>query len=406
MGKRNRGRRKGGHNKGYSHRTGRGWYVYEGKTAVPLRDEHGKHIKERDREQEAKDAYARYVIQRGGPKKDGSGIRVREGCKLYMGSVKNPKTFRMRGKFLFDFCSGFPARFWNPKGKPDHPEPTEADHIHLGLGERDMADVKIEDVEKWIEAHSGWEDHRNPLQAVRRAFNYCVKIGRLAASPLHGLQVPAGKARMTYLTEETEAAIYRLANPALAEFVRVCIRTGCRPDIELASVEARHVEETPDGQRWCFPKEEAKGGKKPRTIYVAPEIAEIVRDKIKAYPEGRLFRNTRGEPWTYDAIKTAFQRLRDTLKEAKVKFEKPLVAYTPRHTFAKRMLGGFWGERVTLEILAGLMGNSAAVCAKHYAQWSEQYTSPFWRAVSGPNSRNHETGHGRGEGGERQGRRE
>ena len=38
--------------------------------------------------------------------------------------------------------------------------------------------------------------------------------------------------------------------------------------------------------------------------------------------------------------------------------EEPFIPYTCRHTYAKRMLGGYWGKPVTLEVLAGLMGNS------------------------------------------------
>ena len=59
------------------------------------------------------------------------------------------------------------------------------------------------------------------------------------------------------------------------------------------------------------------------------------------------------------------------------------VIYSARHTFAKRMLGGFWGKQVSLEILAGLMGNSPKVCWEHYAKWSALYVSPFWEAVGG-----------------------
>jgi hypothetical protein len=35
------------------------------------------------------------------------------------------------------------------------------------------------------------------------------------------------------------------------------------------------------------------------------------------------------------------------------------------------------GKPVTIEVLAGLMGNSARVCWEHYAQWADQYLSPL-----------------------------
>ena len=42
--------------------------------------------------------------------------------------------------------------------------------------------------------------------------------------------------------------------------------------------------------------------------------------------------------------------------------------YTCRHTFAKRILSGYWtGQPATIETLAGLMGNTPSVCWKHSA---------------------------------------
>jgi hypothetical protein len=75
--------------------------------------------------------------------------------------------------------------------------------------------------------------------------------------------------RRTYFTEEVQQAMERDASAALALAVKVGIRTGCRPIIEYGSLEARHVEETPRGQLWRFPKEEAKGRQKERAIYAS-----------------------------------------------------------------------------------------------------------------------------------------
>ena len=56
--------------------------------------------------------------------------------------------------------------------------------------------------------------------------------------------------------------------------------------------------------------------------------------------------------------------------------------YTCRHTFAKRTLSGYYtGQPVTIEVLAGLMGNTPKVCWEHYAQWADQYNDPLWAAL-------------------------
>ncbi len=379
------GRRGGGKNKGFWHRKGRGWYITEGRSAVPLCDLNGNHIKRKDQVEEAKAAYARYVLRAGDPAK--RGFTVMEACRLYLDHAKkgSADTYEMRKGLLFDLCTGFPA------GLQDA-EPAPKDRIHPGYGGKEARDLTTRDVDEWIEAHDGWKSPRAALQAVRRVTNYCVEVNALTVNPLAGLKVPQSGCRETYLSPEVEAVIYkhckrvskrsgRERSPALALAVQVMVRTGCRPDIEFNSLEARHVEETDRGQRWHFPAAESKGRKKSRTVYVAPEIAEIARQQIKLYPTGPLFRNERGNPWTLDGLQSAFKRLRGVLKRLKVEYVKPLIPYTCRHTYAKRMLGGFWGPPVTLEVLAGLMGNSPATCWKHYAKWSQQYVDPFWNAI-------------------------
>ena len=60
MAKKKVGRKKGGHNRGYFYRKGRGWSVVENQRLTPLRNEQGAHIKEKKANKELiKDAYAR-----------------------------------------------------------------------------------------------------------------------------------------------------------------------------------------------------------------------------------------------------------------------------------------------------------------------------------------------------------
>ena len=66
----------------------------------------------------------------------------------------------------------------------------------------------------------------------------------------------------------------------------------------------------------------------------------------------------------------------------KLKLPDDRCTYTCRHTFAKRTLSGYYtGKLVTIEVLAGLMGNTPAVCWRHYAQWADQYNDPLWEAL-------------------------
>jgi integrase len=381
MAKRKTGRSKGGHNKGYWFRAGRGWFRTEGKSAIPLCDDQGNPIKNAEDKEGAKAAYSRYVLQIGQPSTKGN-LTVHEVCQLYLDHARSngsTETYRMRAGFLYDFGCGFPARFRESKTLP-----TAKDRLHPGYASKPVMELTPLDMERWVKAHPGWKNPRAALQAVRRAIMYCKESKQITANPISGLKVPKSGQRVAYINPKVENAIYKYANPALALFVKVCIKTGARPEIEFASLEPRHVIETPKGQCWQFPASESKGRKKPRTIYVSEDIAQLVR---QAKHKGKVFRDKSGKPWTRRSLQSAFRLLRRRLARKGIELTKenlPLIPYTCRHTYAKRMLGGYWteGKGVTLEVLAGLMGNTREICWNHYAQWSEQYTDPMWAAIA------------------------
>ena len=55
------GRKKGGHNRGYFFRKGRGWHAMQGRKMVPLLDAEGEPITSpQARREEVRDAYARW----------------------------------------------------------------------------------------------------------------------------------------------------------------------------------------------------------------------------------------------------------------------------------------------------------------------------------------------------------
>ena len=187
----------------------------------------------------------------------------------------------------------------------------------------------------------------------------------ISENPIKDWKIPKSGHRVAYISPETEAAVARHARPALALFVKVCISTGARPDVEFAHLEPRHVEETPEGQLWRFPASESKGRKKDRIIYVAEEIAEIVRERCKK-TKGRIFRDEQGQPWTNVTLRGAFRRLKNRLRKHGITPEEPFIPYTCRHTFAKRMMEGYWAPPVTFGVLAELMGITYETCVQHY----------------------------------------
>ena len=58
--------------------------------------------------------------------------------------------------------------------------------------------------------------------------------------------------------------------------------------------------------------------------------------------------------------------------------------YTCRHTFAHRMLSGYWtnGVGCSIETLAELIGDTPKVAFDHYGkEWGQHYQDPLWSAI-------------------------
>src|SRR5206468_1674774 len=127
--------------------------------------------------------------------------------------------------------------------------------------------------------------------------------------------------------------------------IKVCIRTGARYGCEFAKLTAKEVKDVADSRMEWFWPEGTKVKGKPRTIRVTDrEIIEDVRSRMDRYPTGPLFRNSQGKPWTQKTLKNSFKRLKKRMKAKGYEFDECDCLYTTRHTFAKRMLNGYWSD--------------------------------------------------------------
>jgi len=270
-------------------------------------------------------------------------------------------------------------------------------------------DLKKKLVRDWVARHDGWKSDntkRRAMAIVVAAFNYAVKEEEiLDANPISGLKKPAGFARVTYFKEEEIQEVLDYCNRApkkkavslrpIGEFFTALILTGARPFSELARVTADNVQETEKGMvirikagtddAGHYRHKSAKKTGKDRTIYLFPEVETMIRKLTFTAERGSgipLFRTPRGKAWKRCNGVQAFCTIKKKLGWDKDAEKKHLSLYTCRHTFAKRVLSGYWtGEPATIETLAGLMGNTPKVCWDHYAQWCDEYNEPLWAAV-------------------------
>ena len=252
-----------------------------------------------------------------------------------------------------------------------------------------VSELKKGQIQTWLESHPTW---RSP--ATQRAVIAIVLAAFHRAEELHdvrhalvGLKKPAATPRLQSLPKEDEDTLYAASDEPFHNFLFALIHTGLRPFCELARLTAADVEESARGMMWRVYSSKTK---KTRKIPVRPEVAELTRALMKTAPRGSglpLFRNSRGKPWKRMAGVIRFLGLKKRLCWDKDPVKKRYSCYTCRHTFAHRMLSGYWtrGVGCSIETLAELIGDTPKVAFDHYGkEWGQNYQDPLWAAIGEP----------------------
>lgn len=398
------GRRKGTRNKGFFFRSGRGWYTKRDGQFIPLLDENGARLRDKDTpERLLREASARVVlnvpaqpvIEQQASSDWKLDAPVGEVCAAYLAFLRTgagdigrqptgpAKTYVDRGQTLFDFCYGLPGEFFcngdtkkrEAKGSP------EGKRLHEGFGMLLCSELRPGHVDEWLRLRKwkkgGW---RTRVQALKRAFNFGVERKMIDANPIRGYKLPRSATRITYLTPEQEAAMREAAGWAFATALKVCIRTGARFGCEFAALRRKHVRDHGDRMEWVFKAEESKT-KRLRIVRVTdPEIIALVRQGLKTGDP--VFKNSHGRAWTRKMLSHSFRRVKQKVRKKGILLDEDACMYSCRHTYAKRTLEGFWsGKPVSINTLARLMGNSVQICIAHYLQFSEADNEMLWTSA-------------------------
>lgn len=249
-----------------------------------------------------------------------------------------------------------------------------------------VAELKKSHVQTWIEQHAGWHSlatHRSVIAIVLAAFNRAEEMQDVP-SPLKGLKKPPSQPRLQSLSPEDEQALYDASDDCFGNFLLAAFHTGLRPFCELAKLSAEHVEITDRGMMWRVYSSKTK---KTRKIPVHREIAKLTNRLMVTAPRGSgkpLFRNSKDQPWTNSAGVVRYLSLKTKLGWDADPVKSKYSCYTCRHTFAHRMLSGYWNKGVgcTIETLAELMGDTPKVAFDHYGrEWGQHYQEPLWAAI-------------------------
>lgn len=204
-------------------------------------------------------------------------------------------------------------------------------------------------ITKWMDTHPDWSDttRNDAISIAQRPFNWGVRQGRVEKNPIAHLEdkPPRRRREVVYSQDEWNSIIGCIRDSGFRDLMEFMWETGCRPQ-EARQLEARHVD-LKNGVA-VFPPSESKGKRHPRVLFLNETALKILKRVCQSQPKGAVFRNTRGNAWTKDAMKCRLSRIRD-------KLGLPVVcAYGIRHSFATEGLK----NGVDSISLAALMGHS------------------------------------------------
>ncbi len=348
------------------------YYTLPGtKKRMPLFDENGERIRGKGNQEAAEMALAKAKVANAS---DPAGVTGRE----------NWLVARVCSEYL-QYCERGVANHTLSKGHRDNASAWLNDLCEY-CGALPVGELKKGHVTTWLERHATWRSpatRRSVVAIVLAAFNYAEEQYGVP-SPLKGLKKPAAQPRLHSLSQKDEEALYAATEERFRDFLTAAIRTGLRPFCELAKLTADDVEENDRGIMWRVYSSKTK---KTRKIPVRQEVAQLTRKLLKTAPRGSglpLFRNTKGKPWKPTTGVVRFLALKKKLGWDQDSTKSKYSCYTCRHTFAHRMLSGYWngGAGCSIETLAELMGDTPKVVFDHYGrEWGQHYQNPLWAAI-------------------------
>jgi integrase len=231
-----------------------------------------------------------------------------------------------------------------------------------------IRELKPIHVTKWVDNHKGWGNasKRGAIISLKRALNWAVEQGMIEKNPAAIVKRPPPGRREVLVADDSHKKVLRATDKAFRRVVRVLRATGCRP-IEVRTVTAKDV--NLEIGAWLFPvghpaNKTGRKTKRLRITYLPQSILRLIRALIKRYPTGPLFRNRLGQPWTCNAIRLRWKRLRD-----KLKLPAGTCSYAYRHTYATEgIVNG-----VDVATMAELLGHQdLGMISRHYGHLAQK----------------------------------
>jgi integrase len=347
------------------------------KRREPLRDENGRHVRGAENKQAARLALARVRLKRGlAP--------LTETPVIPATTIEVWSVARVCSEYLVHCERAVAAGRMHPEHRLGVIR--YLNELCRYCGALPVTELKRGYVSGWVDSQPTWRSpvtRRNVIAIILAAFNH-VQNEHGVRNPLQGLKKPPSRPRLQSIAPEDEPLLYGATDEAFRDFLFAALHTGLRPYCELAKLTAEHVEETPRGMMWRVYSSKTK---KTRKIPVRPEVAALTRKLLKTAPLRSglpVFRNAQGNPWKKVTGVHRFLSLKRKLGWDQDPVRKNFSSYACRHTFAHRMLSGYWngGVGCSIEVLAELLGDTPKTAFDHYGkEWGRHYQEPLWAAI-------------------------
>lgn len=213
-------------------------------------------------------------------------------------------------------------------------------------------------------AMRSWHD----WQAVQRMFHWAVdEAGLLKRNPFAKVRAPGRNQRKRILTPQEVQRFIRRCRPRPRAFLLALRETFARPqevralrwDDLQAEQPATPVNQALATGRAVFVLHDFKDRAKrtnpdlPRVLLVTRRLGRLLL-RLRgqdATPEGAVFKNSRGLPWTKNAVRCLMRRLRKRLGFERDKRGEHVVAYTFRHSGATLAASKGIVDRVLADLL-------------------------------------------------------
>jgi integrase len=198
---------------------------------------------------------------------------------------------------------------------------------------------------RWIDEKTwGPTTQRNARRVISRAFSWACEQGVLASNPLKGMKCPRAKSRQRAITEDEFRELLRHSTKDFKVLLFALRETGCRPK-EARTLRWSFVRD----DRWVLPDHKTvHKTDRPRVIYLTKPMQKLMRLLKREAESEFVFQNSRGEPWTVNAMGLRIRRIK---KSGTV--QPDVCSYLFRHAFG------------TNAILNGVDPVTVAACMGH-----------------------------------------